>query len=180
MNVLIHTLLSYTLGVRSCAGKGEGMRVFLIMIGRRKKILLKNSNFYLSVFFIVLSIFIFIQSLQMPEEAQQFPILIAIPLFIFACLLLFKTLKNKQADVSLEVTNIKKISVLLFLMIIYVLVLPILGYFISSFLLFVCTFVIMGYRKLIFGSIVAAVVVTAIFFLFNGLLNIPLPQNMLI
>ncbi|WP_175637065.1 tripartite tricarboxylate transporter TctB family protein [Oceanobacillus sojae] len=139
--------------------------------------LLKNSDFYLSIFFIGLSIFIFIQSLQMPEQAQQFPMLISIPLCIFSCALLVKTAIRKKGDAIFDIANIRKVSILLFLMIVYVFLLPILGYFISSLLLFISTFIIMGYRKIISGSITAIVVVTAIFFLFDTLLNIPLPQN---
>lgn len=78
MDAVIHALLSY-------------------MFVRREQMLLKNSDFYLSIFFIGLSIFIFIQSLQMPEQAQQFPMLISIPLCIFSCALLVKTVIRKKA-----------------------------------------------------------------------------------
>ncbi len=102
----------------------------------------------------------------MPEQAQQFPVIISIPLFIFSSALLVKTAIRKKSDAIFDIANIRKVSILLFLMIVYVFLLPILGYFISSLLLFISTFIIMGYRKIIFGSITAVVVVTIIFFSF--------------
>jgi|SRR5699024_4235822 len=138
--------------------------------------LYKNTNFYLAMTFILISIYMFVSAMDMPSNDAQFPIIIAVALFLFSAALLIQTIKTKKDDSKLELNVLKRICLLLTTMILYTLLINIMGYLISSVLLYISIFLIMGYRKLITGIISALVVVPVIFVVFKYFLNVPLPE----
>ena len=137
--------------------------------------LYKNTNFYLSITFILISIYMLVSAMDMPSNDAKFPIIIAVALFLFSVALLIQTIKTKKDDNKLELNVLKKICLLLATMILYTLLINIIGYLISSLLLYISIFLIMGYRKLITGIISALIVVPVIFVVFKYFLNVPLP-----
>ncbi|WP_408011268.1 tripartite tricarboxylate transporter TctB family protein [Pseudalkalibacillus sp. A8] len=138
-----------------------------------------KNDLILSVFLLILSVFVYAKSLKMPTNAGEFPILLSIVLGILSILLLFSSFKKKKQDAgSIKYTNIQYIFLGIIAMLIYSVILSYLGYLLSTLFLFLSILFLIGYRKKTFGVLIGVIIVVAIFAIFKIALNVPLPEGL--
>lgn len=138
----------------------------------KKQLLVELS---MPVVFILAAIYIIVKALPMEGEGV-FPIMSAGVLLICAVYLLFEALVKKEVIVKLEGVNLGMVGVTLLALVVYVVLLKKIGYIIDTFLL--CVFIIrsLGYKKIGFTVLCAAMAVAVTFIVFKVLLSVPLPM----
>jgi len=135
----------------------------------------RNTNIYLSITLIILSIIVFIESLKLPNIDAQFPKLISISLFITAIILVISSLKMKTQEKKKEYNYWRAGKVIVGL-ILYILILRWLGYLLSTGLLITYVISILGYKKRKQIIVVAIVSTVVLYLIFKILLGVPLPM----
>jgi len=135
----------------------------------------RNTNIYLSITLIILSIIVFIESLKLPNIDAQFPKLISISLFITAIILVISSLKIKTQEKKKEY-NYWRAGIVIVGLILYILILRWLGYLLSTGLLITYVIFILGYNKRKQIIVVAIVATVVLYLIFKILLGVPLPM----
>ena len=135
-------------------------------------------------FFLLVSIIFFALSMKLPAPMNPsdlgpatFPYIIVIVIAFLSCLLIYRGLKNKN-DAEQPIIKIKRknnVFFVILLVLVYIILLPIIGYYISTALAFPAILWFAGERKpLKIVSITAGFIVFALL-VFDMLLGVPLP-----
>jgi len=135
-----------------------------------------NTNIYLSITLIILSIIVFIESLKLPYIDAQFPKIISISLFIAAIVLMMSSIKMKAQEKKKKEHNYWRAGIVVAGLILYILILGWLGYLFSTGLLTAYVIFILGYHKRKQTIIIATVATVVFYLIFKLLLNVPLPM----
>ena len=132
---------------------------------------------YLSIVLLVAGLLIFIEAKSFPQTPGEFPVWISTILIGLSALLLIQSLTNRDDDKKLEINKSALIHIAITTAGIagYIILLPFLGYVITSFILVLSLSILFGYRSIKYLAMtpLAAVVLCWVVFLF--ILNIPLP-----
>jgi putative tricarboxylic transport membrane protein len=127
------------------------------------------------VFFILLSIAVYIAGGSMGSEGV-FPRMVAGVMFLSSIYILFNTIRTKEVAANFKGLNVSKVVIAFAILIAYAVLLPIIGYAISTFCL--CSFIMvaLGYRNYRNVVLFTILTVAAVFFIFKVLLDVPLPM----
>ena len=132
---------------------------------------------YLSIVLLVAGLLIFIEAKSFPQTPGEFPVWISTILIGLSALLLIQSLTNRDDDKKLEINKsaLTHIAITTAGIAGYIILLPFLGYVITSFILVLSLSILFGYRSIKYLAMtpLAAVVLCWVVFLF--ILNIPLP-----
>ncbi len=143
------------------------------------------ANRIIGIGLIIFSIYVWLAANAFPSQntigpgAEFFPKLTAVILAILSVFLLFKKENSEQSVFTLQRKNVPYFIGSFISLIIYVILIPTLGFVISTILLTFIWMWLMGIRKwiaLIITSILVAICVSAIF---EFLLNVPIPHGIL-
>jgi len=137
----------------------------------------------ISLVLIGLGIAVIINSAKLTQSAygssvgpNAFPSLLGMGLVLMSILLFANTFRYKNAMSKLKQLDFKKFLSFIALMVVYVLVLEILGYVISTFILLLVGFQLLEKGKLIYSIVIAAVFSLVVYFVYVELLKGTLPS----
>ncbi|HLQ83682.1 MAG TPA: tripartite tricarboxylate transporter TctB family protein [Pseudogracilibacillus sp.] len=146
----------------------------------------KKQDVLLSVILLIITIIFAIQTLDMPSSPAFFPAIILSLLGLFSLFLLMisivKLFKNrgiKKEKFEQKKNHLAKIFFLFMTFVVYVLLLDLTGYILTTIALFNIVIFLSGYpRKKIYRGILASIVITIIIYIiFKFGLNIKLPTG---
>lgn len=125
--------------------------------------------------FIVLSIWMIVESASLPGEEGVFPTLIGVFMLIVALFILYTTSRQKSSNVNFKNINGKKVVTILGILCLYIALFKVVGYLIDTFLL--CTYVIisLGYKNYKAAILCSAGTTAVVFAVFKLVLGVPLP-----
>ncbi len=129
---------------------------------------------------IVLGIVMYMYAGTFPERAASAALYVrflAVVLGAFALFLLIKAIKKNESKRILWVERPVFFYITAGSLIIYIVLLSILGFFISSFLFMFGLAWILGYRKIVSLSIGTVSLLAAIYFVFVRFLSVPVPTG---
>jgi len=136
----------------------------------------------ISILLIIFSAFVFAETLNYPKTAALFPQVISFLIFLFSIGLLLRDLRKKKSNLIKNIDLFKKddfkvVIALLIGLTIYPVMLNYFGYFISTSLLVYCTIYFLQEEKRKFIIFISIFVVIILFFIFEYLMKISLPNG---
>jgi len=121
--------------------------------------------------------FVLIQSESIrPDSAAIFPRMCAILMLIGVAITVIQILVKKEKTVNLEGRRVDKALLLLLMLVVYVILLPRIGYIIPTILLCACVMLALNYRKLTTIALCSCAAVAIMFVVFKIILKVPLPM----
>lgn len=140
-----------------------------------------KSDFYLSIVLVIFSCFVFQQTFKFPVEAALFPRIFSAMLAILGFILLGTSLRRKGKDeIESKKHNYQGAILIMIGLVIYAVILKILGYIISTFLLIIYVISILGYKNLIKTLLTSAIGVSSTYIVFKIILGVRLPNIFLL
>ncbi|MDV2885516.1 tripartite tricarboxylate transporter TctB family protein [Alkalihalophilus pseudofirmus] len=141
-----------------------------------------KTNRIIAAIFIVFALFTFLWSFRFPEGSELWPQFFSVVLILLAIGLIFDTFKNPNREDESEGTitssEYKVLGMIAVSILVYMTLLNIVGFSISTIFLIGGLLWYLGYRylkKVVLISIVSSILITTIF---QFLLNVPLPQGL--
>ena len=132
---------------------------------------------YLSIILLVAGVLIFMEAKSFPQTPGEFPVWISAILIGLSALLFIQSITNRHDDEKVDINKSALIKIAITAVGIgaYIILLPFLGYIITSFILVLSLSILFGYRSIKYLAMtpLAAVLLCWVVFLF--ILNIPLP-----
>lgn len=141
-----------------------------------------KSDICFSIILLLFTGFIYQQTYKFPKEAALFPRIFTVALAILTLILLFKSLKAMKSIKAEEVEEVKKTqnykspTLIVVGLVVYALVLKILGYIISTFLLSSYVIYVLGYKDVKKMVLTSAVGTGLIYVVFKTILGVNLPE----
>ncbi|GEM_PF-816595 len=126
-------------------------------------------------FFLILSVYILIESGNFSGQEGVFPRLIGIFMLIVSIFIFFTTLKQNESKVSFKKVNIGKVAELVAVLALYIALMKHIGYAVDTFLFCGYAMVTLGFKKYKRVALYSAVTTTIVFVIFKVLLHVPLP-----
>lgn len=140
----------------------------------------KNKEIYSILFIYIVSISFFKQSINMKADAGLFPKLLSIIIFILNTLYLFNALKKKvKLDKLKEEISIKKFYKMLLLSILYIILIKIIGFILSSFIFLIISMKILEVKNNKIVIFISIITTLTIYICFSIFLNVPMPTGLL-
>lgn len=144
----------------------------------------KRNNVIFSIIVMMVSVWAYWESLSFRTRSARWPRTVIIATLIFCSILLIKEyLKYKneeESDVKGAFSNLNwQIMFVIIFTIVYVYLIPRLGFFVGTFLYLNVSMYILGLRS-IKNYIAPPVIVIFIYLIFKTVLNLPLPEGILI
>lgn len=136
------------------------------------------------IFFMLVGIWFLVNALFLPGDAgtadvgpSVFPILSAVGLIVASIIYLIKVIreKNKSGQEKITINNRNKVLSAIGILIAYVLIIDVIGYYIASVIMIPLLLVISGIRNVVRIGILSMGFLLFIFVGFDTLLGIPLP-----
>ena len=127
------------------------------------------------VAFLLFGIWIRIDTMSMTARDAQFPNLVAYATILFAIVDFVSVLRKKEQKSVFGDANLLKVLECLIAMCIYVFLLKEIGFILDTLLLTSYTMFALGYRNWKLLPVASVVITAAVFGVFYGLLNVPLP-----
>ncbi len=143
----------------------------------------KYTDVYIGVVLIIIALIIIVMSNPLPSESAVFPRIVAGIMIFLSLILTFNGLKSsksvKDESESTEKIFMKDVLKGAAIMILYLVLMPILGYFTAT-TLFIVLFMV-AYNEKSVRKILTTVVILNVFIymIFVAQLNVPLPQGLL-
>lgn len=131
----------------------------------------------LSAVLLALSAAVLVYSNSFEATAAKFPRLVAIGTIICAVLLLLFALKEKAPGSGMPWRQYGNVAVLAGVLILYAILMPLIGYILSSLMVFAAVSVFLGARKISTITIVDLCTTGAVYVIFRFLLKVPLPAG---
>lgn len=144
----------------------------------------KNFDRYAGVVFLAIASFFIIESQRINSASYGssvgpniFPLGIGILLGILSIRLIYETFQYQQKQAEKEHLNYKRFGIILGAAVLYGLLLEDVGYAVTTFL-----FLLIGFQAMKRGKLLASVAIAAsfslgVFYVFDKLLNVPLPSS---
>lgn len=132
---------------------------------------------YLSIVLLVAGTLVFMEAKSFPQTPGEFPVWISTILIGLSALLLIQSLTNRDDDKKLEINKSALIHIAITTAGIagYIILLPFLGYVITSFILVLSLSILFGYRSIKYLAMTPLAAVLLCWAVFSFILNIPLP-----
>ena len=135
------------------------------------------------IFFIILAVLLYRSTASFPESSQTttaiYVKILSISLGILGFVQLILTFFHVNLSLNNLIKSPKKFLILVILLVIYVWIINVLGFNVSSVLYMVITMYAMGYRKHIKAILISILTTFSVYFLFYKIFEIPLPKGML-
>lgn len=109
--------------------------------------------------------------------AAKFPRLVAIGMIICAVLLLFFALKERTVGSGIPWKKYGNVAILAGILILYIILMPVIGYILSTLMAFAATSMFLGARKVRVILIADLCTTGAVYAVFRFLLQVPLPTG---
>ncbi|WP_077214898.1 tripartite tricarboxylate transporter TctB family protein [Bacillus dakarensis] len=133
---------------------------------------------FIGIIVIILSAFLYFLTNDLPEQSAFFPKYLIILFGVLGVILFFQSFKNKREqskESSFSMKNLKDPSKALGLLIVYVILINLIGFFIAT-TMFVVVFMVVFKEKSFKKVVLTAVLLDAfLYVLFVYQLNVPLP-----
>jgi putative tricarboxylic transport membrane protein len=135
-------------------------------------------DFYFSMLLIAIGAVICVVANSYPATPGGFPFWIGAILIGLSALLLLQSILNKSDENKIHVSKTTFLHIFIAAAIIaaYILLLPVLGYIVSSLSLVLAIAVILGYRSFIYLALTPLAAVIFCWVVFQYMLNVPLPN----
>lgn len=148
---------------------------------------MKKADIVLSGLTLLLSLYVFVETAQFPQDQVLlvgpafFPRLLAGSMAILALNLLFQALKGKstKAPTFNAQGGVQRLLLTLLVLVIYIVLLPKLGFIVAGVLFLLVLMFLFGLRKYLIILFSSIAVTVAVYFTFHNLLNIALPVGLL-
>lgn len=149
---------------------------------------MKKPNIISAAVGIAISLYVIFTSITFPEDHVMkigpgfFPLLLAILFLIFSIILILKEILSKKSKEEFDKFSFKDPGIIRSLitlgaLIVYIILLPYLGFIIDTIILLVFLMLLMKYKKYLIIGVTSVGVSFAVFFIFEKLLNITLPMG---
>ena len=144
----------------------------------------KTFDRYTGILFLAIAAFFIVGSENISTSAYGstvgpniFPLGIGILLGLMSIRLIYETFRYQKEEKKEEKLEYKRFAVLLAASVLYCLLLEDVGYAVTTFL-----FLLIGFQTMKKGKIIASLLISAsfsfgVFYIFNNLLNVPLPSS---
>lgn len=144
---------------------------------------MKKGDFMLGILCIVLGMATMIMSGNFPRQASDFPRLISIIMITLGCILVFQYIKhtkssNNNTEEKMDKSKLIKVLLLACLFIAYYLVIEVLGYIISTFLIVFLTIQLLGYKKIKVKLVLSTTLSIFLYLIFTFLFQVNLPNGL--
>jgi putative tricarboxylic transport membrane protein len=136
----------------------------------------KKIELFLPIGFICFAIYVIVIGFNLPGVEGYFPMMIGFLMLASSIAILIKTLKQPQPIIHIEKINISNIIKAVVALVIYVILLPRIGYLVSTFLLGVFIIHALGFREKKAMIFYPLIIVGILFICFKVLLGVPLPM----
>ena len=127
------------------------------------------------VFFIAVALYVIVKAQGMGSEGI-FPTLSGGVLLLSAIYILADTVVKKRQVVNLEGVNLVMVLITVAALILYIVLLPKIGYIVDTFILGIFVIRSLGYKKIGITLLCSGIAVLVTFFVFKILLAVPLPM----
>jgi len=139
-----------------------------------------KADLVFSFVLIILGVLIFTESSTYPEKVALFPKILSVIMILLVSVSLFNNFRNKEITKDIPIKeNLRIVYILLVGLILYRLILPFLGYIISTVFLAYYTILFLEYKKKKYAFIVSIIFVLLLFFIFNYLIKTRLPTGII-
>lgn len=141
-----------------------------------------KNDVYFSIVLLLFTGFVFQQTYNFPKEAALFPRIFTITLGILALILLIKSLiavkslKTGETEEVKKPQNYKSPAMIVIGLVLYALLLKVLGYIITTFLLSAYVIYVLGYRDIKKMLLTSGIGVTLTYVVFKVILGVNLPE----
>jgi|GEM_PF-3262885 len=132
----------------------------------------------LIVFFLITSVLFYTQLGDYSSIAQKFPLLAIIYLAVISITRFIQLGKLKKEENSAVFFNRDFLTVLI-LVVLYLLLMPIIGFFLSTTIFLPMCMWLLNFRKKVVITILTLTTVTSIYFVFINIFNVPVPNSLL-
>lgn len=139
----------------------------------------KKIEIALPLCFILFAIYVIVTGLRLPGVEGYFPIMIGVAMMLSSISILVSALRKAKSVIAIEKINLSNIVKASLALLVYVLLLPMIGYFASTVLLGIFIIHALGYREWSSMILYPFIIVTILFFGFKVLLRVPLPVSFL-
>lgn len=152
----------------------------------------QKRDIILSIIIMLISVYVYFTGREFTKGAEVFPIFLSGAIFLLSTILLIKSVVNlqRQSVQTAEETGHegeektlkgKLLPYIVFLMIVvYVLLIPVIGFFTISTLFIIAILILLGVRKVLYYILTLLILIGGIYFLFVVQLKIPIPRGFLI
>jgi len=135
------------------------------------------------VFFIILAVLLYRSTATFPETSQNttaiYIKILAISLGVLGFVQVIITFFHENLSLKNLIKSPKKFLTLVILLVLYVWMINVLGFNVSSVLFMVITMYVMGYRKHIKAILISILITFSVYLLFYKIFEIPLPKGLL-
>lgn len=144
------------------------------------KSILKNKEIFIIIFIYVVVILFFQQSLGMREDAGTFPRLLSVIIFILNTIYTINFLRGKVKIIkNKEELSILKFYKILVASLVYVILLKLIGFVISSLIFLIGSMKILEVKNFKLNIVISILTIVIIYVCFGLLLNVPMPTGYL-
>lgn len=135
------------------------------------------------IFFIILAVLLYRSTASFPETSQTttaiYIKILSIALGVLGLIQLIFTFFHENLSLNNLIKSPKKFLILMILLVLYVWMINVLGFNVSSVLFMIVTMYAMGYRKYIKAILISIFTTFSVYFLFYKIFEIPLPKGIL-
>ncbi len=143
----------------------------------------KHIEIPIYIFFIILAVLLYRSTATFPESSQNttaiYIKILAIALGILGFVQLILTFFHENLSLRNLIKSPKKFFILIILLVIYVWMINVLGFNVSSVLYMIITMYAMDYRKPVKAILISIFTTFSVYFLFYKIFEIPLPKGIL-
>jgi hypothetical protein len=143
-----------------------------------------NSDLIVGTFSLALGLLVYFSTRELSKLGGVFVDYVVIALVVLAVLVIVKGfIKPEYIKFFESVLERNNVIIGVFILILYLIALPIIGFLSSSYAFYFCFNLYLAderfsKKNIISSLLLTAVVVTAFYFIFNGFLEVPLPRSM--
>lgn len=134
-------------------------------------------DLYFSILLMAIGGLIYVEAKSYPETPGEFPLWIGLILIGLSALLFIQSLlkRSDETQFKLDKRTLTHIFISAAIIAAYVLILPLLGYIVSSLILVLSMSLLLGYRSLKYLALTPLAAVMLCWVVFQFILNVPLP-----
>lgn len=148
---------------------------------------IKNNDFLMGLFLIIASIVLYINTLELSSDAQLFPNIIILIIFVNAFVMIIKSIKASKTQpktTGQRKTVNQHVLLMIGSLFIYYFLISIIGFYASSFLFALSSYLLMNksiaINSIMKGGIFGISFIVVVYILFHVLLKLSTPSGILI
>ena len=143
-----------------------------------------NSDYIIGILTLIISAVVYFSTRELSRLGGVFVDYVLIASAVLSLLILLKGfVKPEHIKFFDSVIERNNVTIGICILLVYLIILPVVGFLPSSYAFYFCFNLYLtddrfSIKKILFLALLTAVVVTAFYFIFNGLLEVPLPTSM--